>query len=182
MFQPEPTATVLSGGMDGDTPKRHAYWALVDPLPAADIPRHALRLARYLDADEASTDAARIARVPGSRSHKTGRVAVVERFTGEVHALDELTGDLEDAPRPARAAYAADDERLVPVGRRRDALKRFLGLLRSMGFGERQLVAFVDPFLDTCVELDEARVPLDREHARRTAEDIARRYPPGFNR
>ena len=109
LFDPPPTATVLSGGVDGATAKRHGYWHLAQPLPAAEVRRHALRLAHHLEADAASTDAARVLRVPGSRHHGTGRVAVLERFTGEAHELEELTGDLPDAPewRPANAPRAA---------------------------------------------------------------------------
>jgi hypothetical protein len=109
LFEPAPTATVLSGGFDGQTPKRHAYWRLAAPLPAAEVRRHALRLAHHLEADPASTDAARVLRVPGSRHHTTGRVAALERFTGETHGLAELTGDLPDAPgwRPTGAPRAA---------------------------------------------------------------------------
>jgi hypothetical protein len=98
LFEPEPTAIVESGGLDGDTPKLHAYWALTGPLPAAEVRRHALRLAHHLEADTGACDSARILRVPGSRNHKTGRVARLVRFTGEVVDLDALTGNLGDAP------------------------------------------------------------------------------------
>jgi hypothetical protein len=67
---------------------------------------------------------------------------------------------------------------LIPIGQRHSALVRFLGLLRSMGFGETALVAFCGDFLDHCVEVDEARCPLDRTHAEATARDVARRYSP----
>lgn len=84
--------------------------------------------------------------------------------------------------RSARGPVASDDEQpLVPIGERYDALVRFLGLLRSTGLGEAALVACVDLFLDHAVEIDEARVPLDRAHAYRTARKIAR-YPPHPNR
>jgi hypothetical protein len=105
LFEPEPTAIDESGGVDGDTPKLHAYWWLTSPLAAADVRRHALRLAHHLEADLGACDAGRILRVPGSRSHKTGRVAELVRFTGEAHALVDLTGGLPDAPQ-----WAPDDE------------------------------------------------------------------------
>jgi len=101
MFEPTPTAIVRSGGVDGGEPKRHGYWLLDRALPREDVHRHVLRLARHLEADEASLDAARVLRVPGSRSHKTGRVARLESFTGEAHALDDIVGDLPD-PEPER--------------------------------------------------------------------------------
>lgn len=103
LFEPSPTAIVRSGGVDGDTPKKHAYWALAQPLAAEDVPRHVLRLATHLSADANAHDAARVLRVPGSRHHRTGRVARLEDLTDEVHDLAEVTGDLPDAPqwRPA---------------------------------------------------------------------------------
>ena len=70
------------------------------------------------------------------------------------------------------------EQLLVPIHHRHDMLVRWLGIQRSMGFGEAALLGFTDVFLDTSVEIDEARCPLDREHARNTARDIARRYPP----
>lgn len=83
------------------------------------------------------------------------------------------------ANRPGgRGPILADDQPLVPIGARHDALVRFLGLLRSCGFGEAALVAFVDPFLDHCVEVDEARCPLDRNRAYADARQVARCYPP----
>lgn len=177
LFEPSPSAIVRSGGLDGSTPKRHAYWALAEPLPVDDVRRHALRLAHHLEGDTGSCDAGRVLRVPGSHSHKTGRVARLEAFTGETYSLDEITGELLDAPTYRSTSIVREgDCPLVPIGERHNALVGFLGLLRSMGFGEEALVAFVDPFLDHAVEIDEARCPLDREHARATARDIARRY------
>ena len=88
------------------------------------------------------------------------------------------------APRPAWLPGAAAtkgpilEQPKVPIGRRHEALVRFLGLVRSMGFGEAALVAFVDPFLDNCVEIDEARCPLDRARAKADARQIAKRYRP----
>jgi hypothetical protein len=84
---------------------------------------------------------------------------------------------------PARPTIETSptEQPLVPVGHRHNALVQFLGLLRSMGFGERALVAFADAFLDTAVELDDS-VPLDRGRAHATARNIAHRYPPRRNR
>jgi hypothetical protein len=94
------------------------------------------------------------------------------------------------APLPAwltvatatRGPIIDGEQPLVPIGQRHHALVRFLGLLRSMGFGEAALVAFADVFLDHAVEVDEARCPLDRKRARVVARSIARRYPPHVNR
>lgn len=98
LFEPMPTAIVRSGGIDGDEAKRHAYWALQSPLPAQAVKQHALRIQHHLEGDPASTEAARILRVPGSINHKTGNVATVEHFTGDVHALAAITGELPDSP------------------------------------------------------------------------------------
>lgn len=97
-------------------------------------------------------------------------------------SLPPILEQLLRAGRRRDPGAGKGEQPLIPVGRRYDALVRFLGLLRSYGFGEAALVAFVDPFLDHAVELDEARVPLDRAHAYRTARRIARRYPPHPNR
>jgi hypothetical protein len=117
LFEPEPTAVVQSGGVVGGVAKRHAYWRLDAPLAAADVRRHTLRLAHHLSADPKSTDAAHVLRVPGSRSYKTGRIARLERFTGEAYALAELTGDLEDAPTwtQARRAQPKTADELVEL-------------------------------------------------------------------
>ena len=77
---------------------------------------------------------------------------------------------------------AAGEDAKVRVGQRYTKLVEFLGVTRSMGFGEEALVGFARVFLDTSVELDEARKPINREHAEQTARDIARRYPGRLNR
>jgi hypothetical protein len=104
LFEPAPTAVVLSGGQDHGVAKRHAYWRLTEPLsadmgPEAVVRRHALRLAQHLSADMGACDAARVLRVPGSRHHGNGNVARLVSFTGETHDLESLTGDLSDAPQ-----------------------------------------------------------------------------------
>jgi hypothetical protein len=111
LFEPQPTAIVLSGGVDGEARKRHGYWQLATPLEAEHVPRHVGRLAHHLSADKDVHDAARVLRAPGSRHHGTGRVARLVDFTGEVHGLDELTGDLPDAPsyRPPEQQRPATD-------------------------------------------------------------------------
>jgi len=105
LFEPQPTALIESGGVDGEVSKEHAYWALTAPLAPEDVPRHVMRLAHHLSADVGVHDAARVLRVPGSRHHRTGRVAHLVQFTGEVYDLQEITGDLPDAP-----AYTAPDQ------------------------------------------------------------------------
>lgn len=102
LFEPEPTAIVRSGGIDGGEPKRHLYWLVQESIAPGDVKRHALRIQHHLEGDRVSTDPARILRVPGSVNHKTGKVAVVERFTGEIHTLDTITGGLPDSPHYAR--------------------------------------------------------------------------------
>ena len=97
-------------------------------------------------------------------------------------APDWLLDLIASKSRRAEPIMPEGEQALVPVGHRHDALVRFLGLMRSMGFGEAALVGFTDVFLDTSVEIDEQRCPLDRDAARRDAVDIARRYPPHPNR
>lgn len=114
-----------------------------------------------------------------------------QRYRWEVPPRD---GQLESAPdwllelvrqrqrslTPADAGATGDVK--VPVGERHEKLVQFLGAVRSMGFGEEALVGFTRVYLETSVELDEARRPLDRKHAEQTARDIARRYPGRLNR
>ncbi len=140
-FDPPPTMIVLSGGLDGDVMKRHAYWALTEPLAPDEARRHTRRLAHCLGADMSVAEPARILRVPGSRNHKTGRCAIVEAFTGEAHDLDAVTGHLEDAPgRTGPIVVGEDDGYLIPGGQRYRHLTRFAGLLRSAGVNESTLV------------------------------------------
>jgi len=84
------------------------------------------------------------------------------------------------AAKSHRTPIVADGEQqLVKIGERYHALVRFLGLLRSMGFGEKALVGFTDVFLDTSVEVDDdPDHKIDRDHAHAAARDIARRYLP----
>ena len=97
-FEPGPTLAWRSGGREGGIDKRHAVWLLEEPVPSHELRPHLLRLAHRLDADRASCDVARVLRVIGSRHHETGRVATAVAFTGEVHTLAAVTGDLPDPP------------------------------------------------------------------------------------
>jgi hypothetical protein len=128
MFEPTPTAIVHSGGVDGDTPKCHGYWALTAPLAANEVERHALRLVHHFESDPAVAEPARVMRLPGSRSFKTGRIARLERFTGEVHAIGDVTGGLEDAPTSKSTAGRGEYQSpaaLVPWHERHPVLKAF---------------------------------------------------------
>jgi hypothetical protein len=176
-YEPQPTAIVRSGGRDGDTPKQHAYWA-TPPIPADQYRRHALRLAHHLGADRGACDAGRILRVPGSRSHKTGRVARLVDFTGEVYDLEELTGDLEDPPNAERPHEPiVDDGYRVPEGHRYHHLIRFAGLLRSAGLNEEAIVRMGLVFLEECCEQEPA---MDLDHAKRGLRNAVRRWEPRF--
>jgi hypothetical protein len=87
--------------------------------------------------------------------------------------------DLIAASSKRKTAIVPEGEQLlVPIGLRHHALCQYLGLLRSYAWGEAALVAFADTFLDHCVEVDEARCPVDREHAHDTARWFARNCPP----
>jgi hypothetical protein len=125
LFEPSPTVIVLSGGQDEGVPNRHAYWQLEEPLPAAEARAHLQRLAHHLEADAKSAEPARVLRVPGSRHHRTGRVARLIEFTGEVHRLADLTGDL---PLPATGSV---------MRRRRTTPSEWVQLLHEMPEGDR---------------------------------------------
>lgn len=51
----------------------HAYWRLADPLAVEDLEAANRKLAVHLGADAASTDRARIMRLPGTHNHKADR-------------------------------------------------------------------------------------------------------------
>src|SRR4051794_33991301 len=73
-FEPAPSIVIASGtGCNC-----HAYWPLAEPLGAAEIERANRRLAHALGADPASSDAARILRVPSTLSHKHAPPTQVE--------------------------------------------------------------------------------------------------------
>src|SRR5262249_61745007 len=59
LFAPAPTCIVLTGGIDGFTPRCHAYWLLDERVPAGDITRHARRPAAAPGARPASPHPAR---------------------------------------------------------------------------------------------------------------------------
>src|SRR4051812_49894242 len=65
-FEPAPGMVIASG----TGANCHAYWPLRDPIGAEELERANRRLAHALGADPASADAARILRIPGTRSHK----------------------------------------------------------------------------------------------------------------
>jgi hypothetical protein len=171
-FDPGPTMTVLSGGLDGDVARRYGFWALTEPLAPEEARRHTRRLAQCLGADMAAAEPARILRVPGSRNHKTGRVATVEEFTGELHDLGAITGGLED-PRGGIGPIVSDQAHgyLIPGGQRYPHLTKFAGLLRSAGVNETTLVECGLVFLrhqcepDPPMDLQEAAAKLRRMHA-----------------
>jgi hypothetical protein len=100
-------------------------------------------------------------------------------------------GKLEPAPswllelvrqRQRSLPEANGAPKLVPVGRRHQALVSFCGHLRSMGLGEEALLECGHAFLRHQVEVDETAKPIDWEHADRSIRSIARSYPPEVNR
>jgi hypothetical protein len=177
-FDPGPTMTMLSGGLDGDVPRRYGFWALAEPIEPEEARRHTRRLAHCLGADMASAEPARILRVPGSRSHKTGRVARVENFTGELHELDTITGDLEDPPASENRSTVEDSDGVhtFPRGTWHPAIVSLCGLLRNWGAGADVLEAAAVALATHQFEPDGTHV--DWDHVRATARDIARRYAP----
>ena len=108
-FEPAPAIVIASGSGSNC----HAYWPLSQPLGRDEVERANRRLAHALGADPASADAARILRVPGTRSHKHDPPTPVEAIRLDtdrrVDAVD-VVGSLPDPPAAssARAAVVAD--------------------------------------------------------------------------
>jgi len=142
MFDPPPTCVLLSGGFDGFTPRQHVYWLLDERVPADEIARHVRRLAAFLEADLASTDPARVLRLPGSVNRKTGIAARVERLSDDRYSLAEIVGELPDAPAQSagRGVQAPLTER-VSYGARHDYLKGAAVRLLRGGFTDERLIA-----------------------------------------
>ena len=179
-FDPTPTAIVLSGGFDDTVPKRHAYWALAEALAPTDVRRHARRLGHCLGADMSVCEPARILRVPGSVNHKTGKVATLEDFTGELHDLGAITGGLEDPPGREPIAGGddpEDDGYLIPHPQRYRHLMRFAGVLRSCGLREQTIVECGLSFLAHECDPEPA---MDLEHAEKQLRNAARNWEPTY--
>jgi CHC2-type zinc finger protein len=125
-FTPEPTFVVMSGGTEGSVPKRHAWWALREPLDRDDAERALARLARHLDADAACAEVARVMRPPATLHRKHGEVrrVTVARASAVVHDPGAVVAHLADPPpraaappRPPPAALLLADDplRLIPA-------------------------------------------------------------------
>ena len=113
-FKPEPAIVVRSGTEEN----RHAYWPLTEALPPGALEDVNTRVARALGADEASTDAARVLRPPGSRNfkHDPATAVALEVFTGERFDPAQLISVLPafdlPVPRPAAPAPRRVDDPL----------------------------------------------------------------------
>jgi hypothetical protein len=181
LFEPPPTVVVFSGGVDGLTQKRHAYWPLRERVPADEIGRHVRALAAHLEADMASTEPARILRLPGSVNRKTGIRASVERLTDDTYALAEVVGDLPDATEPAHRVRPGEQlraARIIQVHERHVAVVSLLGVMRRWGTCEQVLIdAAVSLCRNQCAT--DPATPLDIRHVERTARDVAGCYPAG---
>ena len=98
-FEPSPAIVIASGSGSNC----HAYWPLTQPLGRDEVERANRRLALALGADPASADAARILRVPGTRSHKHDPPTAVDAIrldtSRPVDAAD-VVGSLPDPPAP----------------------------------------------------------------------------------
>jgi hypothetical protein len=100
-FEPAPSIVVASG-TGGNC---HAYWPLSEPLARDELERANRRLAHALGADPASADAARILRVPATRSHKHHPPTAVEaiRFNpGRRLRAADVIAALPDPPAPPK--------------------------------------------------------------------------------
>lgn len=104
-FAPRPTFVVRSGTGENS----HAYWALDKPLPTEHVRPALRRLAHHLGADMASTDVARILRPPGTLNYKLDPPAPVrcEHLELTTHTVDDLVGELPDAPGRSTATHPA---------------------------------------------------------------------------
>ena len=110
-FEPAPSIVVASG------PGRncHAYWPLREPLARDELERANRRLAHALGADLASADAARILRVPGTRSHKHDPPTAVDAIRLDPHRRfrpADVIATLPDPPaRPQRSPIVPAEQR-----------------------------------------------------------------------
>ncbi len=101
-FRPAPSIVVRTG----TGPNCHAWWGLREPLRPDHAQRANRRLAYRLGGDQRATDAARILRVPGTRSFKHEPPAPVEcvHLDLAVYTAREIVGDLPDPPERLRPA------------------------------------------------------------------------------
>jgi hypothetical protein len=112
-FEPAPSIVVASGTGENC----HAYWPLNEPLPRDEVERANRRLAHALGADPVSADAARILRVPGTRSHKHTPPTAVEAIRLDPErrlSADDVIAALPDPPTPPRR------DPIVPLEQRVD--------------------------------------------------------------
>ena len=119
-FDPQPAIVIASGS----GPNRHAYWPLTDPLPRDEIEHANRQLAHALGADIASADAARILRVPWTRSHKHRPPVPIRALRLEPWhrlAATDIVRGLADPPMSARG-----DTPTVTLGRSDDPLLAIL--------------------------------------------------------
>lgn len=177
LFEPSPTVIVESGGLDGRVSKEHLYFGLARPVAPEEAKRHMRRLAHHLEGCMGSTDAAHIFRTPGSRHPGTGRVARLLEFTGELVDLEELTGDLPDAPANATTAAARSAAQAsggqVPVHHRHNYLFPMACSMRGRGLSEEWILAELRRVNET-----ECRPPLGDREVTYLVHDVVKRYVP----
>lgn len=106
--EPAPTMVILSGSMDGDTPSRHAYWSLREPLAAQHVKRANRRIAHALGADLAATDVARVLRPAGTVNfkHEPPQPVQCVRLEIDQYSAAEVVGQLADPPAPVQPVRA----------------------------------------------------------------------------
>jgi hypothetical protein len=118
-FQPAPAIVIASG----TSANCHAYWPLTEPIGCDALVRANRRLAYALDADPAATDAARILRPPGTRSHKRVPSVPVEvrRLRSNLRwGFADVVGHLPDPPvssacEPTGADRHRSDDPLLDI-------------------------------------------------------------------
>jgi hypothetical protein len=124
-FDPAPTFVVLSGGADGDVAKRHAWWALREPLSNSDTERALRRLQHALGSCTGVRNVNAVMRPPATLHRKHGEVRRVTcaRAGATIHDPRTVIGHLPDPPDepekpppPARnVAPRADDDTLLAI-------------------------------------------------------------------
>jgi hypothetical protein len=109
-----PASMIVRSGSGGHA---HAYWQLRHPISQSALEDANRRLAHHLDADPASTDAARILRPCGTLNHKhtpPTQVTLAAYRPERRYELAELAGELKDPPGKI-AARVSDDQSRCPT-------------------------------------------------------------------
>jgi hypothetical protein len=157
-FEPAPSMVVASGTGSNC----HAYWLLAEPIPLDVVESTNRQLARALEADVGSWDAARILRPAGTTNWKTEPPAAVRTVTFGCAArvdLPELRSGLPDVTEPparsaprARALRSPRSDPLLEIAPR-EYVERLSG--RVVGRDRKMLCPFHDDHAPSLHVFDE---------------------------